>query len=452
MNINLKQRPRLALILTQKQQCRSWASIQCLNEIDKFYEVTYFAPESCKSELSEYLKDPELVKYFHVPENQFLERSLYESLLIKHKKWPSFRKRLIYQFIDYPRETWKFLYLIRLIRGLIQKKLFIRRILSSKFDHRKTTLDDKELDQIIFEITNFDCVLVISNVSDLANEIATKSAENSGLSWIQVVENWDNLSSKLCPSKKANSLIVWGEQTKKHAMEIHGVAEDRIQIIGSSRIPNENRINQLKSKFCSDQESKRLNVFYAGFGSESENLACIEEIYRSLLLDYSDYEVQIVFRVHPISLKQNGREFYEDWPTHIQVEFPNLNKNGKSDWPQLTDDLYTSMLKADIIIGTPSTFLLEALMFRMPIILDFRDLAPHYFSSRRSFEDLTHFKEILSDSTFNRFYSAQELPAAIKRELSSGTSKELIAKYLLFNDSNDYIYRLVQFMNSHLTS
>jgi len=293
---------------------------------------------------------------------------------------------------------------------------------------------------------------VISNVSDLANEIATKSAEKSGLPWIQVVENWDNLSSKLCPSKEANSLIVWGEQTKKHAMEIHGVAEDRIQIIGSSRIPNENRINQLKSKFCSDQESKRLNVFYAGFGSETENLACIEEIYRSLLLDYSDYEVQLVFRVHPISLKQNGREFYEDWPTHIQVEFPNLNKNSKSDWPQLTDDLYTSMLKADIIIGTPSTFLLEALMFRMPIILDFRDLAPHYFSSRHSFEDLTHFREILSDSTFNRFYSAQELPAAIKRELSSGTSKELIAKYLLFNDSNDYIYRLVQYMNSHLTS
>ncbi len=450
INIKFKEKPRLALILTQKQQCRSWASIQCLNQIDKYYKVTYFAPESCKAELSDYLKDREIVEYFQVPENRFLEKSLYESLLIKHKKWPSYRKRLIYLFIDYPRAKWKFLYLFRFFRGLVQKRLLLLRLVSSQFNNRRTILENADLSQVTFGITGFDCILVISNVSDLANEIATKSAENSGLPWIQVVENWDNLSSKLCPSKVANSLVVWGEQTKRHAMEIHSMPEDRIQIIGSSRIPNENRINELKSRFSSNQGSKRLKVFYPGFGSECENLICIEEIYSSLLHEYSDYDVQIVFRVHPISLKQNGREFYDNWPTYIEVEFPKLNKNGNSDWPQLTDDLYVSMLKADIVIGTPSTFLLEALIFRMPIILDFRDLAPRYFSSRRSFEDLTHFKEILSDSTFNRFYSVEDLPAAVKRELSQDKSRDEIASNLLFNDSHDYIYRLVQFINVHL--
>jgi hypothetical protein len=446
--MKLKQRPRLALILTQKQQCRSWASIQCLDEIHKYYDVTYLAPESCKSELSDYLKDRGIAKYFHVPANQFLEKSLSESLLIKHKKWPSYRKRLLYQFVDYPKTKWKIVYLMRIFRGLVQKKHFILRLLSSQFDNQKSILENEELSQLTFRLTGFDFVLVISNVSDLANEIATKSAENSDLPWIQVVENWDNLSSKLCPSKAANSLIVWGEQTKRHAMEMHSIAEDRIQIVGSSRIPNEVRINELRNKFCSIQESNKLKVFYAGFGGES--FACIEEIYRSLLLDYSDYEIEIVFRVHPNSLKQNGREFYEDWPTHIQVEFPNLNKNGQSDWPELTDDLYISMLNADIVIGTPSTFLLEALTFRMPIILDFRDRDPGYFTSRRAFEDLTHFKEILSDSTFNRFYFAREVPTAVKRELAHGGSRDKITKHLLFNDSNNYFSRLVQFMNIYL--
>ena len=75
-------------------------------------------------------------------------------------------------------------------------------------------------------------------------------------------------------------------------------------------------------------------MFYAGFGSESENFACIEEIYRSLLLDFSDYEEteKFIMKRFEVSkrelfeLKKFYPQKYESWLKELDSQIKSINK------------------------------------------------------------------------------------------------------------------------------
>ena len=53
-----------------------------------------------------------------------------------------------------------------------------------------------------------------------------------------IIDNWDNLSSKMIFFEKPEKIFVWGEQTKKHAQNIHSISSERIFKIGSARYEN----------------------------------------------------------------------------------------------------------------------------------------------------------------------------------------------------------------------
>ena len=50
-----------------------------------------------------------------------------------------------------------------------------------------------------------------------------------------IIDNWDNLSTKSVMPEHPDFVGVWGEQTKKHAVEIQDFKPDQCKIIGSSR-------------------------------------------------------------------------------------------------------------------------------------------------------------------------------------------------------------------------
>ena len=52
--------------------------------------------------------------------------------------------------------------------------------------------DIRKVAEVTFEVAGYDKIILVSNVSDLVNQIATNSAELSNSPWVQVADNWDN--------------------------------------------------------------------------------------------------------------------------------------------------------------------------------------------------------------------------------------------------------------------
>ena len=52
-----------------------------------------------------------------------------------------------------------------------------------------------------------------------------------------IIDNWDNLSSKVCYYYKPDFISTWGERSKLHAIKISRFKE-QITVVGSARFDN----------------------------------------------------------------------------------------------------------------------------------------------------------------------------------------------------------------------
>jgi len=87
----------------------------------------------------------------------------------------------------------------------------IRFLLRSELD---ALLEDERPDVIIHP-----CVLEGAFLNDLI--VATQAR---GIPFVVIMNSWDNPSTKQAMAGSPDYLLVWGEQTKRHAIEFVGVA------------------------------------------------------------------------------------------------------------------------------------------------------------------------------------------------------------------------------------
>jgi hypothetical protein len=80
---------------------------------------------------------------------------------------------------------------------------------------------------------------------------------------VQIIENWDNPSSKLCINNSPIAVLVWSDQMKKHVSEIHHYPPEKISVIGSARFPTKHEIVLASKPKLNSKE--HLQVFHAGF-------------------------------------------------------------------------------------------------------------------------------------------------------------------------------------------
>ncbi len=444
---------KLSLILTQKSQLRVWLSKNTLTELLSCFELTIYAPISLKKTAEVYLNQEFTIHYFQVPSRPNLEMRIFSNLLVSHLHGPSFRRRFKYEIQG---EGSLFGYLLNpkaLLRSIVRNRFLIRCALSRKFRLLNFNLLTKEVLELQFCIDPCHLVVVVSNCSDLANEIAVQSAVQSAKPWVQIVDNWDNLSSKLCPSNESNGLIVWGRQTDRLAREIHLNDHRNIEALGSSRIPNVREIDKLKNlRRQSNFNTGTLCVFYAGYGGKNENLNFMEVIYREICKEFPQLEIKVRFRPHPLSVKVNTRDYYMDWPRYYEIDLPRIEHQDVEDWPKLDKSLYDEMLKSDLVIGAPSTFLLEAMIFNLPIVLDLRKSWPKFYSHRDRFETASHFREIVDSNLFPKVRKTSEIGKTVRSALANPSDYTKLVQFILHNDSTDFAERLTQFLTADFAS
>jgi hypothetical protein len=235
--------------------------------------------------------------------------------------------------------------------------------------------------------------------------------------WMMVVENWDNISSKLDTNRNPTYLGVWSPQTARHANELYKFPKERIRVIGSARV-NRETISKLQRSVPKGVglESKTFTIFYPGAGVQYETFAFISELKKSINSHSS--LVKLIYRPHPLSIKEYGVDFFKQWESEIEIDWPQISDRNVCDWPVLDSKLYEKMFGADLVIGTPSTFLLESVALNKPILLDMRSLR-RGVSPRTVFEKSQHFQEILQSGLVPKMYSVRDARNLVLQTLST---------------------------------
>jgi hypothetical protein len=441
----LSSKTRVCLVMTHRQQLRSWVYNGTFRELDKKFDMNILLSEDLKEFQTDKEFQGRIVQIWRFPPNIAMERMGLFLQLVKHRKHKTFRERIRKQILDeeiFQKRIQKVLYILR---SSHRKTLLFAIHLKPIYWYYKLKYQNNLDSNLIRNLPNAEIYLVITSISDYSTDILLNSLRANQKFIVQVVENWDNLSSKLSIDFNPNKLIVWSQQTKDHAVNIHGFDSQSIEILGSPRFPSSVKASELK-KFKS-KEKNSLTFFYAGFNSVCNNLKSVIDIYHELENTFADQEIKLIYRPHPIRLKAISLEYEVLKPKNIFLDlFPDAGVT-ESVWPTYYDGFYDSMLRSDVIIGTPSTFLMEEIMFGKPIILDYRACAEHYNSSRRYFQHSTHFEEIVSCDLIPKMYKTSEISdLALKALSKNGVDCESLRNYLIYSDEDEYSERVVNLL------
>ena len=86
---------------------------------------------------------------------------------------------------------------------------------------------------------HFDVIICPSNAGGTADtDISGLSHQDTDTKTLILIDNWDNFSSKYVMPFHPDKVVVWGEQTKLHAITLQGLRENSIRVMGTQGSQN----------------------------------------------------------------------------------------------------------------------------------------------------------------------------------------------------------------------
>ena len=254
---------------------------------------------------------------------------------------------------------------------------------------------------------------------------------------IVIMNSWDNPSTKHAMAGKPDRLLVWGEQTRRHAIEYVGMDPMDTVAFGAAQFDVYRSAPRISREgFCRahdiDPASKIL--LYAGSSKETDefqHLLRINEAIESGLLG----KTVVVYRPHPWGAggRDGGRILDRPW-RHVRIEASMRNylesvRAGEAgmSFPDYrhTHDILSSI---DALVSPLSTIILEAALHGKPVLC----FLPEEEHGARHFQmvaPLTHFEDMFLTHEFLLARGGDELLPKVT-ELLSMTADETFAKRL----------------------
>ena len=317
------------------------------------------------------------------------------------------------------RKMWRIrLYEIASLPGLFQ---IVRRYLLSKLGVHQGILDflKRHKPDLVLHPT----ILVGLFINDLV-----KACEQLSIPCALLMNSWDNPSSKAVLSAVPDRLVVWGGQTKRHALEFMKFPEERIDCFGAAqfqvyREPVTESDAELRRLFRVP-EGKRI-ILYAGASKGAH-----ESRYLKLLDDCiengSTPDCHVIYRPHPWrgSLAEGEISFFDLGLKHITID-PALEDyyrrclQGATPGIEMADYRVTRKLLhlVEAVISPLSTILLETTILGKPVLMYFprKDLASASGRHTAIVSRLIHFEEFWGVEGINICQEAEEFPGAVSR-------------------------------------
>ena len=408
---------KIALVLLNPQYIRSWIDNGLIDELieDDEIEVTIFAPQHVIERISEYTNvDKVLIDSIepsfastHLVAMNWIEkrkRSTTFQFALKRTFYTDYKvivfERGISDSLKQAKKNLKTILFNVLKKRLVIVYLFkpmrlIRRLLS-----RRLGTQHYLPEAIVSE--RFDWLFIPCNAIE---EIVTdylSSAKKLGLKTLVAIDNWDNLTSKSVFVEQPDFLTVMGERCVEHAVHIHSIERSKVLPFGLPRfdVYRNGVLSSRKSKLDS-----MIDVLYAGFSLPHAEIAVVNYLWEGLKSHFPNHEIRFVYRPHPIPIPR-----IDDVKAVAPGVVTTLHgKLERTNMPKMDEGYLLAMLNADVVIGAPTTMMLEAMLLDRPCIIDGTSDQFHRTNAASSIRNYTHMKDLLTVTNLPIANDAEEM-------------------------------------------
>jgi hypothetical protein len=261
------------------------------------------------------------------------------------------------------------------------------------------------------------CVLEGVYINDLI-EAAAKRA----IPFVTIMNSWDNPSTKRAMVGIPDWLLVWGEQTKRHAIEYVKMRPERTIKFGAAQFDLfRNPASISKTDLCHEHgiDPALPILLYAGSSKESDEFSHLRTIENAI--DAGNLpKMAVIYRPHPWGGGGAGGErlLAHAW-RHVHVENSMRGYleavaagQAKKSLPpyERTHDLLCSI---DALISPLSTIIIEGALHGKPVacFLPTEERSANHFQQTASF---THFEDMYKMPEFLKANGGDELISTIR--------------------------------------
>ena len=443
------------LVILSSEYYNKYFNLNSFQKLDKKYDLIFALKKKIfkkKNKFKLYKLDRNnkyIIRYLKLIKLRSLRKipSLYTSLQFSFPSYKTY-KSLFFQkdhkfpFLFYIKNYFFINILFKILSNFpffqfYKKFLFLKIKNKSEID---TLIENIKPDLIIYPTHFMEPEMIYINRSALINNSKT----------FYIVDNWDNLTTKVAMLQKANYLGVWGQQSKEHAIKYHNYNSKNIFLLGNNRI---NKYFQFRKKKY--KNTIKINKPYILFlGSNllpREELKCLKILDKKIDENNLNSKLKIIYRFHPQLSKYIRMEF-------TNIKFKNIKINIPSSKLALTDrnlvrsktqskDYFPLIQNAKSLMGlTITTVTLEGFIFgKNYIILDCIDKEDAHISNflkkysehPKGIEKIKICKIVKTYEEFFRFIKKNNKKVDQKK-----IDKQL--NFFYYNQSTDYQLKIKQ--------
>ena len=412
---------KVALVISNRQYIRSWIDSGLINRLlaSGVVEITLFAPNEIFKNLPTSIHF-ECKNLGQVPVTKYSKYIVAMNYVAMRSKSSTFRFKLARQFLPETR------FFSSNIGPFLAIKLFlhsVKRLLGNTRDNWVTLIyfikPLRTFLGLCFNRTQIDCRLPIgirdgefdwlimpaSSAVGFATDFLA-GARNIGLKTLMAIDNWDHLTGKSVYPIKPDFFTVMGTNDIQHAVSIHNCDPKSILPFGLPRfdVYRSPVISPIKPAITTKKK-----ILYCGFSLAHSEKRIVDEISNFMDDKYGEGAVEVCYRPHPGPSPRYDN--YEIRNTRIDVtKYGNLDRTAMPDMDQQFIDV---LMSSDVVVGAPTTLLLEAMLLGRPCVLDITDDGLHRTTAGNSARRHTHMLDLLAVTSLSRGKNVAELVSAI---------------------------------------
>lgn len=230
-----------------------------------------------------------------------------------------------------------------------------------------------------------DVVVVPTGLMDSVAMDVVRLCRDGPSRTLLLVDNWDGMSSKTVMWARPDFVGAWGEQSRQHAVAIHGMAPERTFAIGTPRFSDYFREPDPTLPPLYDFPF----LLFTGSAIPFDELSALQALEREFDAHPEIYgALKILYRPHPWRQKRScpdrfRREDFRHVVMDRQMAANYEDPQGVKFQPDL--EYYQRLLyEARLVIGPPTSMIVEALLCGTRVLTLAYDDGVHYESPNKS--------------------------------------------------------------------
>lgn len=243
-------------------------------------------------------------------------------------------------------------------------------------------------------IPNVKAVYLTGVGTDNSNAIAVLAARKANIPSFQLMDNWDNLTSKASYVFRSDFITVMGPRDVAHAVQIHGYQPNEVFPIG---LPKFEVWRSVAHHSAAPSCKGELRVLYAGFSLPHCEVRLVNYLMEAIAMGKLEGEtfekIELYYRPHPARLRS---ELDSERVAEGVIKLLGHFEGKIHSLPRLGERYVSDLAGFDLVICPPTTLLWECAFLGIPTLVDLTSDGVYRTSAGNSSRRYLHIRELVS--------------------------------------------------------